>query len=434
MLKFKYISFLGLFISVLTVDLSGQTSCIGPGWSKNSVNTVVFRRNSVVSHNGEQYASYYDSTGYMMLAKRTLGTDHWELRKTPYIGDVTDAHRSISIMVDGDGFLHVSWDHHNNALHYCKSKSPGSLDLSPEMPMIGKEEQNVTYPEFYRMPDGDLLFFYRDGASGQGNLVLNRYSIISGDWSRLHDVLIDGEGERSAYWQTFVDVNGTIHLSWVWRETGDVASNHDMCYAKSPDGGFSWYKSTGEKYVMPITESIAEYAARIPRNSELINTTSMYADPSGNPYIATYFRPPGTSVPQHFILFRTDDAWESVQISRRTTPFTLSGGGTKKIPISRPQIAVDQTGRKLKAYLIYRDIEQGNRAMIAVNKGSGLKKWENHKVTDFSVESWEPGYDTELWKVSHKLHIFVQKTGQGDGEKLDEIPAQEVYIYEIPKL
>lgn len=29
--------------------------------------------------------------------------------------------------------------------------------------MTGKDEDDVTYPEFYRMPDGDLLFVYRSG-------------------------------------------------------------------------------------------------------------------------------------------------------------------------------------------------------------------------------------------------------------------------------
>ena len=47
--------------------------------------------------------------------------------------------------------------------------------------MTGKDEDDVTYPEFYRMPDGDLLFAYRSGASGRGNLVLNRYDLKAGD-------------------------------------------------------------------------------------------------------------------------------------------------------------------------------------------------------------------------------------------------------------
>lgn len=59
---------------------------------------------------------------------------------------------------------------------------------------------------------------------------------------------------------------------------------------RSFDNGVTWYKSDGEQYKLPITASNAEYACRIPQNSELINQTSMSADAGGNPYIATYWR------------------------------------------------------------------------------------------------------------------------------------------------
>ncbi|MGO8055575.1 BNR-4 repeat-containing protein, partial [Rhizobium leguminosarum] len=61
---------------------------------------------------------------------------------------------------------------------------------------------------------------------------------------------------------------------------------HDICYARSKDGGKTWEKSSGEKYQSPITAANAEYALRIPQKSELINQTSMFADAQGNPYIA----------------------------------------------------------------------------------------------------------------------------------------------------
>ena len=82
-------------------------------------------------------------------------------------------------MVDGEGFLHVSWDHHNHPLRYAKSISPGSLMLTDKMMMTGNNEQNVSYPEFYKLNDQQLLFFFRDGRSGQGNLVINQYDVAT---------------------------------------------------------------------------------------------------------------------------------------------------------------------------------------------------------------------------------------------------------------
>src|SRR3989337_2571031 len=162
-----------------------------------------------------------------------------------------------------DGYLHLAWDHHNNALRYCKSVEPGSLEMTEKIPMTGKEENSVSYPEFYKMPGGDLLFFYRDGGSGRGNLVINKYSTAMKQWTQLHSNLIDGEGKRNAYWQACTDSKGIIHISWVWRESPDVSSNHDMCYARSTDGGVTWEESTVEKYQLPVPASTADYALHI---------------------------------------------------------------------------------------------------------------------------------------------------------------------------
>ena len=201
-------------IFTATIAVNAQRP-IGLGWAKNAVNTAIFRKNSVVSLNGVQFVSYYDSAGYVVLGKREIVSNKWEVKRTSYKGNVKDAHNIISMMIDGDGYLHLSWDHHGNRLHYSKSTEPFGLELTSEMPMTGDKECKVTYPEFYRLANGDLLFFYRDGSSGNGNFIINKYSIAAKKWLRLQDVLINGEGKRNAYWQAYVDVKGTIHISWV---------------------------------------------------------------------------------------------------------------------------------------------------------------------------------------------------------------------------
>jgi len=403
---------------------------LGTGWAKNAVNAVIFRRNAVVSHQDLQYVAYYDTDSSVVLAKRKLGATNWEISKTQYKGKVKDAHNSISIMVDGDGYLHMSWDHHNDSLRYSRSKAPGSLQMTEKLSMTGIKEHKVTYPEFYRLQNGNLLFLYRDGASGRGNLMMNHYNYKTKEWTQRQDAFIDGEGERNAYWQMCTDLEGAIHISWVWRETGDVATNHDMGYAKSSDGGRSWQKSSGETYRLPITQSNAEYSAMIPQNSELANTTSMCADSEGRPYIATYWRPEGTKVPQYQLIYHDGVSWQKLQIGNRTTPFSLSGRGEKRIPISRCQIFADSDGSTDKVYILFRDIERGNRISVAICKDLNTKNWQVEDLTDFEVGMWEPSYDTELWKNSKSLHVYLQKVGQGDGGKLENIPPQEISILE----
>lgn len=412
---------------VLTTTAIAQTT-IGLGWAKNSVNTAVFRKNSVVSHHNFQFTAYYDSLGFIVLAKRKLNSKKWETNTTTIKGIVNDAHNAISLMIDGDGYLHLAWTQHGSKLHYYKSTTPYGLVLTSEMPMVGVKENHATYPEFHRLTNGDLLFFYRDGGSGNGNLVINKYIVDAKKWSRLQDVLIDGQGQRNAYWQACTDVKGGIHISWVWRETGDVATNHDLCYATSTDGGITWYKTTGEKYQLPITEATAEIAVKIPQKSELINQTSMATDEDGKPYIASYWRPTATLVPQYQLAYFNGTKWLTQQITNRQTAFSLSGGGTKKIPISRPQILVSNTKGNLTAILLFRDIERGSVASLAKCNNLFKNLWTVEDITKESLESWEPSYDTELWKKNRKLNIFIQKTGQGDGEKLDSMPPQPVYI------
>ena len=427
-MKVKY-WFLGLFAMVCILNTQAQSTVdVAEGWAKNSVNTVVFRKNAITSYKNVQLLSYYDEAGQVMLAKRNIKSKKWTIHKTGFIGNPEDAHRSISIAVDGDGYVHLSWDHHNTRLRYAKSKTPLGLDFEPESSMTGEDETKVTYPEFYNMPDGGLLFFYRDGGSGNGNLMINRYDPKTKKWSSLQRNLIDGEGQRNAYWQACVDVKGIIHISWTWRESPDVASNHDICYARSVDGGSTWEKSNGEKYRLPITQSNAEYVAKIPQNSELINQTSMTADKNGNIFIATYWRDAGETVPQFHVVQNSGDGWQVQNLGFRKAAFSLKGGGTKRIPISRPQIISWQKGGQLACGVIFRDEERGSRLSIAINDNIKSGSWKVQDLTDISCGSSEPLFDAARWQHRQQLYLFVQKTEQVDAEGQGGLPPQMVKV------
>ncbi|MDT3404336.1 BNR repeat-containing protein [Mucilaginibacter terrae] len=400
------------------------------GWANNSVNTVIFRKNSLVTFKNMQYAAYYDSAQYVVLAKRSLGKNNWQVEKTPYKGDATDAHKSISIMVDEKGYLHLAWGQHNNPLNYVKGIAPGSLKMSTRQSMTGTKESRISYPEFYKLANGNLLFFYRDGGSGNGSLIINSYHVKTQKWVRLQDNLIDGEGKRSAYWQVCTDAAGTLHISWVWRETPDVASNHDIAYACSKDGGKTWETSAGKPYTLPITAASAEYACKIPEKSELINQTSMFADAQGNPYIATYWRNTGEQVPQYHLVYKDNTGWHTRSLSFRKMPFSLSGTGTKHIPVSRPQIIAWKSGKNIAAGIIFRDEELGDKVSIAINDNIKTDKWRVQNLGNQQVGSWEPTYDTELWKNRGILSLFVQHTTQIDGEGKASNPPQPVQVWQ----
>jgi hypothetical protein len=422
MIKFRSVLFL-LFV-VVTFAQAQEVSNISLAWAGNSINSVVFRRNSVVSFKNQQYVSYYNADGYVIIAKRKLGSDKWQINQTQYKGNIKDAHNSISIMIDGDGFLHISWDQHASKLRYAKSIKPNSLELGPEITMIGRNEMKATYPEFYKLKNGDLIFLYREGMSGKGNLVLNRYHTKAKKWARVHDNLIDGQGQRNAYWQACIDNKGVFHVSWVWREESDVATNHDLNYAKSLDGGKTWMTSQNEIFTIPMSLEHTKPIWDIPQKSELINSTSITTDEKGFPYIATYWRASNSIIPQYQIVYFDGNKWQIKQVSNRKTPFSLSGSGTKKIPISRPQIVVNDK----EIAVIFRDEERENKVSVARINDIEKGNWIISDLINEDVGQWEPSFDTELWKNKKKLNLFVLKTGQGDGEKIEKIVPQMVKI------
>lgn len=427
----KLVALTGIFflLSLLTncSEEKISTSTIGLGWANNSVNAVIFRGDALTTHQDYQFAAYYDSDGKMVLAKRKLGSQNWETYTTSYSGNVEDAHNSISIAVDSEGFLHVSWDQHNTELRYAKSIEALGLELSEELQMTGLQEEQVTYPQFFNLENGKLLFAYRSGESGRGNMVLNEYNPSTQKWIQLQDNLLDGEEQRSAYWQLYADQNGDLHLSWVWRETWDVATNHDMAYAVSRDGGKNWEKSDGTSYTLPITEAAAEVAWSIPQNSELINQTAITADKAGQPYIATYWN--AGDIPQYKIIYLENGEWKLTDTQFLETGFSLSGGGTKRIPISRPEILMDEEN----LYLLFRSEERGNVITLAGKSLDGAT-WELADLSENGVGQWEPNYDVELWKAQRELHIFSQKVEQADGEGLSETEPQPVQVIEVKQM
>ncbi len=429
--RLLFFLFLGYIITPPVVNAQEKNRNLIPvdsGWARNSINTVAFRKSSLTSFRDTQYIAFYNADGVVVVGKRLLTTTKWDLQKTPYKGNVVEAHNAISIAVDGKGYLHMAWDHHNNGLHYCQSLYPGSLALSEILSMTGLSETAVSYPEFYNLPNGNLIFLYREGSSGSGNVVINSYDVLTKKWKQLHQNLIYGEGKRNAYWQACADAKGRIYISWVWRENPDVASNHDLCYACSDDGGVSWKKSTGEVYQLPVTASSAEYCLHLPQGSDLINQTSMTTDGAGHPFIATYWRDSGATIPQYHIVYRTGAEWKAQNLGFRTTPFSLRGGGTKRIPVARPQVIAWQKGGQQHVAVFFRDEERNNKISVAVCPDLSSKNWIVSDLTDEGFGSWEPTYDSNLWLHQRLINLFVQRTEQSDTEGISKMAPQMIYV------
>ncbi|WP_159797284.1 BNR-4 repeat-containing protein [Puerhibacterium puerhi] len=417
---------------------------LGRGYAENTVNAASFRKESltsgVVAGVRVQYAAYYDDLGRVVIAKRVHDSDSWQTKTSSYRGPIQDAHNVISIGLDGQGYLHVSWGMHGHPLSYARTTTAGGLALGPKQSMIGTLEDAVTYPQFLPTTDGDLFFLYRHGRSGNGDVVLNRLDVSAnagaGQWSRVADALISGENARSAYWQAVTDDKGRLHLSWTFRRTTNVATNSDVMYAVATDAtGRRWVRSDGTAYALPITQATAEKVARVPEGSNLMNQTAMTLDDAGQPFIATYLNTElnkgGTT--QYAVIRHDDAGWHTTFTGFRSTAADLAGNGTLALPLSRPNIAVRGTGAQAQVFLMLRDAERGNVATVARTQagGIGANRWELRDLTAGPVHSWEPTYDTRLWHDEGVLELYLQYAAQGNHETTVPTSAAQVYVVRV---
>jgi hypothetical protein len=80
--------------------------------------------------------------------------------------------------------------------------------------------------------------------------------------------------------------DGRFHLAWVWRETPDAETTHDLSYAVSDDL-VSWKRSDGSVLVLPIRLGSAEIVDPVPTGGGIINNNIAPGfDSAGRPLIA----------------------------------------------------------------------------------------------------------------------------------------------------
>lgn len=202
-----------------------------------------------------QYVAYYAADRQMTVAQRDTGGDTWlQVPLGTHVPD--DGHNSVTLALDRDGQLHVVGNLHADPLNYFRTSVAGDItSLTRIASMCRPEtEQAATYPVFLHDGDGALIYHYRDGISGNGATYYNIYDETTRTWRRLLDQpLWDGQGNGNAYpVGPSLGPDGYFHAVWVWRDTGDAATNHDVCYARTRDLAH-WETVDGEPLGLPIT-------------------------------------------------------------------------------------------------------------------------------------------------------------------------------------
>jgi hypothetical protein len=288
----------------------------------------------------------------MTVAARALGSKTWRTRVLPSkVG--WDSHNYITMAVDKRGDLHLSGNMHCHPLLYFRTRKPHDLDSLEKMPgMVGSNEKRCTYPKFMEGPQGKLIFHYRDGSSGSGNEIYNVYDSGSRKWRRLLDKpLTDGKGRMNAYASgPLRGPDGTFHLCWVWRDTPDCATNHDVSYARSRDL-VRWQTAAGRSVPLPLTiETQGLIVDPVPVGKGLINMgVSLGFDTKKRP-IVTYHKYDKEGNSQIFNTRWEGGSWKIHQASDWKYRWEFGGGGSVPCEVRASSVNILPDGSLWQSY------------------------------------------------------------------------------------
>ena len=329
---------------------------VAPVWSGHPVGF------DLVTRGERQYVAFYDAQRRMTIASRTVAADCWQLQRLPStLG--WDSHNAVVLAVDDEGRLHVVGNMHASHLVYFRSKKPWDITtLEPIHRMVGREEHRCTYPNFFRGPSGEFLFTYRDGESGNGNQIYNVYDLKARSWRRLLDgPLTDGEGARNAYLEGPTrGPDGIYHLIWVWRETPDCATNHDLSYARSRDL-VHWETSSGQPLTLPIRLKSGEVVDPVPEHGGLINGCEHLGWDSRRRPVITYHKFAANGKTQAYAARLEGSRWVIRQLTDWNYRWDFHGGGSIPSEIHLGAVGPAGSGR---LQLDFRHATQGSGRLV----------------------------------------------------------------------
>ena len=302
----------------------------------------------LISDGEYQYIAFYDGDHQMTVGKRKLSEVEWDLVKLPErVG--WDTHNRILLFQDRKGHLHITGNMHCASLRYYRTKVPADIHTFGAIhKWTGDYEDRVTYPTLLKLRDGSIYIMYRHGGSGNGMRILVNYDEQTQQWTKTVPVLTNGRNRNPTcnaypFGGILEDKKGVWHIAWCWRETPDVITNFDICYAKSLDRGFSWKSWDGHDLELPITPENAHIVEPIGQKSGLINVGTLVVDGKGRPYIG-YTRFDENGHNQIYIATPVDGKWKIVQLTNWKHRFYFHSRGTipQYPPIPRVSITKGQ--------------------------------------------------------------------------------------------
>lgn len=236
----------------------------------NKINGCSFQQDAMVSHAGHQYVAYYDGDRQVCLARRKLPLGKWEIiRFDDYAFKSNDSHNTISIGISpADGMIYLAFDHHVDALHYRVSKNGAAAhpeknewEASLFGPILSRLEKNkeikISYPRFWKTPEGGLQFFYRLKGSGNGTRMLVDYNSRKSRWLNTRQIMTScmltakimgrcGSTAVRRYYHYFRKADGT----WETRVLSGVGASRPKVFIDKADNAYLIFPKSGKLIIM----------------------------------------------------------------------------------------------------------------------------------------------------------------------------------------
>lgn len=385
----------------------------------SEVNSVSFIQDNLWTEKETQYMVLNNASNKPVIYKRLVPNGPWSagvdlstVSSNPLATPTAaDPHNTYAVGVSGDGHIHVCGNLHDSALQYIRTATAGDLSTFAAKSMVGTLEASMTYPVFVKAKDGTLLFFYRDGSSGQGDLILNKYSNATGNWTRVAKVIDGQTATESPYWQRIVvsPVDGAIHLFYCWRLSPTADTNNDICHMVSPDNGVTWKNMAGVTQTLPVTHAssplVIDTAAS---GSGLLNSSGADVDSRGFPH-AAYLMFDASGKMQIFHIWWDGKAWHTDQV----TGFNYREDLTVSVvdaDLARPAVACDRDG---STFIIYRSNanERGQIKIVDVSLGG---KGFDAVLWDTDTYYFEPTFDTRALQDRNELYMIIAPSAPFD--------------------
>lgn len=416
-----------------------------PDYYGATANGSASNQDSITQAFGYTFVTFYDSQYRVNVARRLIAGDApWESFPLSNKVETNDNHRTPNIAVSQDGKIHLMYGMHStggnqNNFRYRVSVANAATATNFTATLFSSAQRNwldnandplkdVTYPIFVMREVSptykQLMMFWRKGISGNGDIYWSAYNHTTGTWgSKIHVIkgmtggtYTDPTGTapnsptstRNPYPNDIVVDGNEIHLTWTWREANPnpavpgLIVNHDLMYAKSVDGGFTWTNTDGDtvgtsgagSYKMDINSEVKVWDLNY--NWDVINSNTSAVDSQGNTHVVMMHgsTDSGSSPGRYWHYVRTGETW-----TRTMIPFAIG---------TRPKMFIDpNTDTVYVAGAL-----SGVLKLFASNKGTNdWDTWTQIYTSAPTLIHKNDGFNGRLSGDGRTLWLLAQRAG-----------------------